>query len=100
MLRPVQPRGQCPVCMREKALLSDGTVARPHKGTDGLPCRGYGQPGLPLPQVAVAWVPAFEVRKNPLTGKWRVYAMGKLDSMWLNFDAAWDRVYQMMAEAK
>lgn len=101
MLQPVKARGRCPACMREMAILSDGTVARPHTGSTGFTkCGGYGMKALPLPAMPVAWVPRFEVRKNPLTGKWRVFVMGKLDSMWLKFDDAWDRVYEMMAESK
>jgi hypothetical protein len=41
----VQPRGICPLCKRSVAVLTDGTVARPHKDKQKVPCAGYGLVG-------------------------------------------------------
>lgn len=43
----VQPRGTCAYCKRSMAVLSDGLIARPHRGEDGRPCLGHGRPALP-----------------------------------------------------
>lgn len=48
--KPATPRGRCPECLRDLALLSDGRIAYAHRrrprGRSW--CAGYGKPALPL----------------------------------------------------
>lgn len=91
-------RGRCPECLRNVALLADGTVSNPHTGTDGMSkCRGYGKKAQPLASMPPpALVPPIRVQKNVLTGKWRVFGNGRYDSAWPTFTAAWVRVDELL----
>lgn len=71
----LQPRGLCPICRRELALLSDHTVARPHKDKDGNPCAGYGLEGQLIPPAPPNRV---KVQQSVHTKRWRVWVGDRL----------------------
>ncbi len=94
----IQPRGQCPVCQRDVALLSDNTVARPHLH-EGVPCAGYGLEGQPYPPV----VPApqrITVRRSEHTGRWKVLTGERLAYLVDDFDTACRRAGQLADRAR
>lgn len=44
-----KPRGLCPLCGKNVAVLQDGRVAVRHDKPDGSRCKGQGEKALPLP---------------------------------------------------
>jgi hypothetical protein len=71
----IQPRGLCPVCRREMALLSDHTVARPHKDGRGEPCAGYGLEGQLIPPPPPERI---RVQQSVHSKRWRVWVGDRL----------------------
>lgn len=96
-------RGLCPVCRREVALLTDHTVARPHKNAEGFSCNGYGLEGQLIPPPPPDRI---KVRLSAHTKRWRVEIGERLAYVCDDFDTATrraaelaDRMRERLAEA-
>lgn len=97
--QPRAQRGECPVCLRDVALLSDHTVARPHKDVDGSPCAGYGLEGQPYP-LAAPEPERITVRRYAQTRRWRVSVGDRLAYVVEDFAEACRRAGQLADRAR
>lgn len=95
----IQPRGLCPVCQRDVALLSDNTVAKAHKDKTGFWCDGYGLEGQPYPPV-IPPPERIRVRRSDHSRRWRVEVGERLAYLVDGFDEACRRAGHLADRAR